>query len=239
MFNGGDVLKFKIFREFPNVVQGISTKKFGSIRNQNIETENLKKFLKVLDVNNGQTVFMNQIHGNKVVIINGTDKQIIDRTDGLVTNKKNIFLCVTTADCLPIVFYDPFLKIVGAVHAGYKGILNGILDSLIYKIRELNGNIDKVLVGIGPGIEIDCYDVDFKRFNLFKNKFDKFKNIYKLKKGKYFIDLKKIAYKILIQNNIKKENIEMSTICTKCDSRFFSNRNGDKNSRFITIIGMI
>ncbi|MCL5432817.1 MAG: polyphenol oxidase family protein, partial [Patescibacteria group bacterium] len=133
-FKDIDIIKFKSFQKFPDIVCGISTKRFGPIKNKNFEEKKLNKFFKTLLIRKEQAIFMNQVHGEKVVIIKNANKQVIDKTDGLVTSKKNIFLCATTADCLPILFYDPFSKFIGIVHAGYKGVLNGILDSMIYQV---------------------------------------------------------------------------------------------------------
>ena len=75
---------------------------------------------------------LNQIHSSKVFVVKNRDNQINNiRADGLVTKLKGIGLSILGADCAPILFYDKISKIIGACHAGWRGAINGIIETTI------------------------------------------------------------------------------------------------------------
>lgn len=232
---------FKNLSKFPNVKTCVSEVKFGSIREENggINKRNAESFLSPFKINLKNVIFMKQIHGNNIKIINNSKKTIIENTDGLITSKENIFLCVTTADCLPVVFYDPISKIIGALHVGYKGLLSGIIDNLASVLKKQNSAMSNLIVNTGPAICSSCYSVSFERIAQFKKKLNFLKNYYEKDGSKYFFDLKKTFRQTLVHNGVKPENIDISTLCTKCDSGFFSFRNNNISERFVTAIGMV
>src|SRR5215213_9689431 len=102
------IVKFKNLSKHKNIIQAISTKNFGSMKNEDniINGERLSNFLKFLDITL-EGVTMGQMHGSNIAVINDKNISSIENTDGLITNKKNIPLCVVIADCLPILFFDP------------------------------------------------------------------------------------------------------------------------------------
>ncbi|HUQ85003.1 MAG TPA: polyphenol oxidase family protein [Candidatus Limnocylindrales bacterium] len=214
-----DIYKFKVFSHFKNISHAISTKKFGTIKNDDnlINRENLTKFLKHVKLPDS-AICMNQIHSGNVEVVNNFDKLLIENTDGLVTAKKNISLCVVTADCLPILFFDPINQVIGVAHAGRKGLLKGIIKNTIEKFKkEFKSDSKNIFVGIGPGIEKKCYEVNGR-----------------------LLDLRKIAQQMLLDEGIIQENIEDIDLCTKCNSELlYSYRRGDKYDRFATVISMV
>ena len=68
-----------------------------------------------------QVCFLNQIHSSKVLVVDSTLGQLKKPADGMVTNVKGVGLAILTADCAPVLFFDPIAKIIGAAHAGWRG----------------------------------------------------------------------------------------------------------------------
>src|SRR5258708_222832 len=125
--------QFQNLLAYKTLLHGVSSKAFGSMKN--IETLQIDRialtmFAKTLGVTN-DVVCMKQIHSGTVSFVADTKQLRIADTDGLVTDKKNIPLAVLTADCLPILFYDPKKEAIGIAHAGYKGLLNHIIENTV------------------------------------------------------------------------------------------------------------
>ena len=234
-----DIVTFKKINRM-GCLTGVSTRKFGSIKSKGeILQSNLNRFLKTYRLDPVKAVFMNQVHGKKVVYVSN-NKKIVLKTDGIFTNKKNLILCVVTADCMPLIFYSPTKKITGVVHAGYKGLLEGIIQEMLLKFKSHHIEAEDICVGIGPCIGDCCYDVPKERVNAFTGKYS-YPNIYQDKGGKYFLDLKKIGLSILLENGVKKKNIEVLPFCTRCNvSNFYSYRADNKQTfgEFVTFIAV-
>ncbi len=163
------------------------------------------------------------------------------KTLGVTNNVvKNIPLAVLTADCLPILFYDPKKEAIGIAHAGYKGLLNHIIENTVACFASnFKSDPKDIVVGTGPSIERDCYEVGVDLIEKFQKEFPGFENIFAEKEKKYFLDLRTIAQQCLVKEGILRENIEFMDICTKCDPNFYSYRGGDKEQRFASIISLV
>lgn len=212
------IFQFNNLLAYKNIKQGVSTREFGSMKNEDgsSKKEDLNVFLKELNISSS-AITMGQVHGSNVIEIKDINVSRVENTDGMITAAKNTPLTVLTADCLPIVFYDPKKQIIGIVHGGRKGLYAGIIENTIDKLKsEFNSDPKNIIVGIGPGIEKKCYEVDSE-----------------------FIDIRKIAHNALVKIGIKEENIEDMDICTKCNmDKFYSYRGGDLNSRFASVISL-
>jgi YfiH family protein len=234
--------QFKNLLSQSDIVHGISTKAFGSMKKNDdlqIDRAALSKFAFSVGCSD-DVIVMQQIHSGNVSVITHTQQKRIAEIDGLVTNQKNIPLAVLTADCLPIMLYDHKNYVVGISHAGYRGLLNHIVEHTLEKfVSNFNSNPEDILVGIGPSIETMCYEVGKEVIDEFENVFPALKNMYVKKDGKFYLDLRKIALQCLMQQGILEEHIEIMDICTKCDEHFYSYRGGDKNKRFASMISLV
>ena len=106
------------------------------------------------------TIFMKQVHGNTVVIVDEASNNLLE-ADALVTNKKSIALAVQAADCLPLLLQSD--GVVAAVHVGRKGLLNGVALAAVAAMQDLGaGQITGV---VGPHICGSCYEVDQVMFD--------------------------------------------------------------------------
>jgi len=233
---------FDSFLQFPNIIHGISSKKDGSMKREDdkqIDREALSKFAKSVGITT-DIVCMKQIHGGTVSLVENTQKLVIPETDSLITDKKNIPLAVLTADCLPIMFYDPTREAIGLAHAGYQGLLNHVIENTIHSLAaNFKSRPHDIIVGIGPCIERNCYEVGEELIETFQKTFPSFENIFVEKKGKYYLDLRTIAEQALRKEDILKKHIEVMDICTKCDPNFYSYRGGDGDKRFVSLISLI
>ena len=233
--------QFHNFLKYKNVLHGVSSKAFGSMKNQDtqkIDREALAKFAQSVGIT-GDIVCMGQVHSGKVEIVQNTSEVRFLEKDGLITNKKHVPLAVLTADCLPVLLYDPKKEVIAAAHAGYRGLLNHILENTIkHFVTDFKSDSKDILVGIGPAIETMCYEVGEDRIDEFKNVFPSFHNMYKEKDAKFYLDLIAIARQCLAKEGILEENIEAMNICTKCDPNFYSYRGGDAG-RLMSVISLV
>ncbi len=117
--------------------------------------------------NPGQGVWMpQQVHGTTIVEVDATtpmdpslERQPID-ADAVITREKGMWIGVHTADCVPVLLYDPRLGIVAAVHAGWRGTVKHIVSLTLRKMREEMGSqMSDVLAMVGPSISPEAYEV--------------------------------------------------------------------------------
>ncbi len=184
---------------------------------------------------------LDQIHSDKVIYINGLAGKK-HQGDGLITDKK-IFLGIYTADCLPILFFDTKLKTIAAVHAGWRGLLNGIILNTIEYMVKMGSDKKRIIVAVGPHIRKCCYEISDELANKFYNKY---KYLNKKARGKIkntthtYFSLIEVALFQLKYAAIPSENIDPLNICTYCDTRFFSyRRDHNKSGRMLNTIGLI
>ena len=175
-------------------------------------------------------ITLNQKHTNQVVHFNN-DSSVKNKLtgDAIVSEVKNIGIGILTADCAPIFFYDPKKKIIGCVHSGWKGALNGIIKNTIKKFNELDSKNSDLIAVVGPCIGKKSYEVQKDFFNKFIS-FDKNnKNFFnKVNNDKFLFDLRGFINKQILNLDIKNiENIEMDTFSQ--NDFFYSYRRSQLN----------
>lgn len=102
-------------------------------------------------------ITLNQVHGTKVIRIEGLEGE--QEADGLVTKIKGIALGVLTADCGPVLFYDPIAEVIGACHAGWRGARQGIVQATLTEMEELGAKRTQIYATLGPTIQQVNYEV--------------------------------------------------------------------------------
>lgn len=231
-----NAIRFEIFEQFPELVCGVIGKplgvKTGFDKNYQIKyEENLKKIIDHFEIKNIRIMY--QMHGILIHECDFSDKnEIIAKTDGLITKKHDLFLVVKTADCVPIFFYEPTIKTIGVVHAGWKGTLKQIAGEMITNIVRHGGRAENIFAAVGPYIHDCCYNVASDRFLRFKKSFSDF-----IFNKSNFLDLGKICVHQMLKLGVPEKQIELSDICTKCNhGKFYSFRAGDRN---VNNVGMI
>ena len=184
---------------------------------------------------------LNQIHSNKFIYIDKKyNLKSKPKADAIITNQRNLPIAILTADCVPILFCDQRKKIVGAIHAGWKGAYKGIIDKVINFMIKKGSKPKNITVAIGPSISVNSYEVrkDFKNKFLKKDRGNKI--FFKIKREKLYFDLSKYVESTLLKNKIKKiERIKIDTFDLR--NKFFSARRAlslkhDDYGRNISII---
>jgi hypothetical protein len=124
-------------------------------------TENHRRIYAYLHVRADQVVSPHQVHGNRVALVGiGDSGTVIPNTDGLVTDTPRLALLLRFADCQPILLYDPTHHAVGLIHAGWRGVAQGIARRAVEVMCEAFGTCPQDLIaGLGPAIGPCCYTV--------------------------------------------------------------------------------
>ena len=193
-------------------------------------TKNREAVATLMNYKNEDLVYMNQVHGNNVVIVDENSPKLIDNCDGIITKTKELPLMVMVADCIPILFFDEIKGVIAAVHAGRNSTFLKIAQITANKMmNELGCLANNIKVIMGPSIHTCCYEVSDELVNIVKTSFGE-----KFCKGNN-IDLHGINVKLLEEVGIK--HIRVSEICTKCSNEpFYSFRKNPKTGRFAGII---
>jgi len=176
--------------------------------------ENRKLALEDLDLSLQNLCTLKQVHGNHVCIA----ESIAQEGDALVTNKKDLVLAISIADCYPILFYDEVHKVIGAAHAGWRGTQGKIAETTINAMLKLGAKTEFIKVAIGQGISQDKFEVGQEVIEKFREA-DFPESCWNGNK----IDLVKSNLFILLKNNILEKNIWAMNRCT-FEKDFFSYR---------------
>ena len=173
-------------------------------------------------------IILHQIHSNKFYHINKAPNRKVFG-DGLITKKNGLALSVLTADCAPILIYDKKTRMIGAVHAGWKGAYKKIVIKMLKYFLKKNSKKENIIVAIGPCIAQKNYEVKSDFYRKFINQ-DKNNRIYFKKfKKKTFFSLKDYLKGQIKAFGIKNiDNINMDTYESK--NNFFSSRRSLHNN---------
>lgn len=202
----------------------------------------LQKVSSYFPIKTKEMIFLRQVHGDEV--INKINKKTSYPTgDAIITQLKRIGLFLKTADCVPIFLFDPVNKVIGAVHAGWRGTSLKILKKTILKMEHFyNTKPENIYIFIGPSIGSCCYQVKEDVYSHFGFLGREKQNYFTKRKDKsYMMDLKGINAFIAGQAGVLSENIEISELCTHCNPDIFYSYRRDKEEtgRNLSFIMMI
>jgi YfiH family protein len=174
-------------------------------------------------------ITLQQVHSNLCVTADSQTLSMIE-ADALVTAEYGVAIGILTADCAPILFVDRKNPIIGAVHAGWRGAMTGIIEATVEKMTDLGSRASDIVAAIGPCIQRNSYEIDddFKRN--FSNGDDCFFKI----NHKMHFDLPKYCYCRMIKAGLNADNVDVMTIDTYADpENYFSHRFAIKNTNGI------
>ena len=167
----------------------------------------------------------------------------IGEIDGLITNKQNLVLATTNADCILYLLYDRKNNAIANVHSGWKGSYQRIIENAIDEmINEFGTNPKDLIVCICPSIRKCCFEVGLDVRDMFYEKFSFLEDINKFilngfEENKFYIDTVGINNCLLVQKGVRKENIYDSGICSMChDDMIHSYRSEGKEFKLATAI---
>ena len=183
-------------------------------------------------------VLSKQSHETKVLKVGTKDRgkgitkdRDYEGIDALITDEEGIILSCFSADCVPILFYDPIHKTVGACHSGWRGTKGKILQNVVEEMRKhFSSNPAEILVAIGPSICKEQYVVSEDLALSFLEDYpdlgeDTASPIQRISKDKFQLDLWDLNRRIALDCGIKEEHISISGYCTMENPElFFSHR---------------
>ena len=238
---------------FGGVSKGMYSEMNMSFTNGDIKEdvlENYRRLCKAINIDINKVVLSHQTHTNNVRII--TEKDIgkgifkerdYNDVDGLITNLPGVALVTQYADCTPLLFCDPVKKVVATSHAGWRGTASEIGRITVEKMQSSFGcDPSNIIAAIGPSIGQCCYEVDDPVYiPLSKLTYlNKDKIFIKKANGKYMLNLWETNREILINAGIKKENIDVTDLCTNCHPDVFHSHRftGGKRGNLGAIIAL-
>ena len=214
----------------------------GSNDKRNNIIRNLNYVSKRMGIKKSKLILMHQTHSNKVLEVKKVNNRKSFHSDAIVTKVKGLALGVVTADCAPVLLYDKKNKIIGCIHAGWKGAYSGIIKNTIKKIKDIGGSTD-IFASIGPCIGKDSYEVDKNFHQKFLSKSKKNKKYFSNKnKSKKRFNLRKYVYDRLKEQNVRVDHINRDTYREK--KNFFSFRRSHKlkqndYGRCISVVSLV
>ena len=201
----------------------------GSLDNKINIKKNLQIVRKKINDKAKNIFLLHQIHSNKFIFIDKKyNKKNVPKADAIITNQRNLPIAVLTADCAPILIYDDKIKMIAAIHAGWKGAFKGIINKVIKFMIKKGCEMENITAVVGPSISLKNYEVkgDFKKKFIKKDK--KNYKFFKKKKSKLYFDLTGYIYSSL--KKIRIRNIDVLNIDTfDIKNKFFSARRALKS----------
>jgi hypothetical protein len=191
--------------------------------------ENRRRLAAAMDVPLDCLVFPAQTHSVNVRRVAGPigPGELAD-TDALITDARGVCINVMSADCVPVLLFDPVRRAAGAVHAGWRGTVGKIVARTVAAMCETFGTHPADLVaGIGPSICADVYEVGEEVLNAVENAFGATEGLIlrRTTEGKGYIDLWEANRRQLLAAGVPAESIEVAGLCTyRHADQFFSAR---------------
>ena len=177
-------------------------------------------------------VYPHQTHTDKIYTISSDffllslaeRKAALEGVDALISNARNIIMGISTADCIPVIVYDPVHHAAAAIHAGWKGTRLRIVSKTIREMQKVYGtNPSDCTAAIGPGISQDSFEVGQEVVDAFVEEGFEMSD-YVIMKKKPHIDLKALNKFQLTSMGVKSQNITGSDVDTFTNPDYFSAR---------------
>ena len=195
------------------------------IEDVNRNREILSEFLEM------PLVFIGATHSPNVVNVKSEYPNVHKDTDALVTRETNLGLVIMSADCAPIVLVDPIAHVVGVVHAGWQGMLVGVVENSVEGMLDLGAETQNMTAIIGPTISAKNFSANQDRYEEVKNKVPS--AAVKLSNGDYAVDIRKGIKTQLAKYQIKTTDLN---ICTFENKDLFSYRRDPITGRNATVV---
>ena len=245
----------KLLKNFTSLTHGFNQRKFfnsegeecdlllGKFKDENNSLLHRKWFLNSLSIKNSDQIFiLNQTHSDRVYVLDDykkTENDVANEdADAIITHLQDRPIGVLTADCVPIILFDPVNNITGVIHAGRKGTQKRILSKTIAEMSTTyECRVPNIKMGIGPAIGGCCYEVDESCIKPFRKDYPQWKQFVKVAQAdKFWLDLITANEQDALDAGIVAENIAKSDHCTSCENHlWYSYRREGKTGRILTL----
>lgn len=200
-------------------------------------------FCDALNIDIRSLLQLHQTHGDRVFM---TKEPVPGMNpgeyDAAVTNSPHIVLSILTADCLPILLYESQKKIIGAVHAGWRGTSLGILKKALGIIeKEFGGCLKDCLVFSGPCLGPCCFEIQDDVQKILQQNLSGWQDVIRPVNGRLYFDLQLANIIQAKEMGVADENIWSLGLCTYCNPGWFDSYRREKAQagRMISIISLI
>lgn len=196
-------------------------------------------FFRLFGLTPDRVQMVKQVHGDGVLVVEEPRSgEELPVADAMITNRLGVGLATIHADCVPVVLVDPVRRVIGAVHAGWKGTLAGIVPKTLARMEaEYGSRPADCWAAIGPAIGACCYRVSPERIKLFQEKWPQLDLA-----GAYqeaVLDLAAINRQFLEDLGVAPGHIDQAGLCTSCQSAdFYSFRREQTTGRMLSLIVM-
>ncbi len=181
-----------------------------------------------------RVVWMNQVHGDRVEVVDGPRDSAVDDTDALVTNTPRLALAVVTADCVPVLMADARAGVAAAVHAGRVGAQRGVVTRAVEAMLGFGAQIDDISVLLGPAVSGRNYEVPAAMADEVEAALPGSRTT--TAAGTPGLDLRAgIACQL---RDLGVTSIDIDPRCTVADPSLFSHRRGAPTGRLATLVWM-
>ena len=246
----------------PNEILFFTTTRYGGVSKPPFDTfnlgnysddipdaisENRRRLAETLGIEPRHLIVPKQVHGDKIATIDNHFLTLppfkqslhINDCDALITNQKGVCIGVTTADCLPILLYDPTQRVAAAIHAGWRSTVLKIVEKTIVAMSSIFGtSASDLIAAMGPAIGQQAFEVGEEVMTAF----NKVGLLYETafyrhpETGKGHINLSEVNRLQLIDCGVDHKNIEMAELCTHSNRHtFFSaRRDGIRSGRMVS-----
>ncbi len=196
-------------------------------------------------INRDRLITINQVHGEHIVridargLIDNSIKPGTIEADAMITDAPGIAIGVETADCVPLLLYDPGIPAVAAIHAGWRSTVRKLVDKTVVSMGvEFGSCPQRIVAAIGPAIGRECYEVDEPVMRHVREAFPHWQEI-ALPRGndRWGLDLVKANARELLKMGLLEQNIHALGLCTSCRrDLFYSFRAEGRTGRMLSAI---
>ncbi len=234
------IVTYPIFKSHKNLFAFTTTRltlEIEHVRFSNNRANQLK-LAEVLELNPEKLVFPGQTHSSCVRELAEHNGYPINETDALVTNTPGLCICVQTADCVPILLFDPEKKVIAAVHAGWRGTVGKIVKVAVQKMKtNYHCQAKNILAAVGPSIGADIYEVGEEVVEAARMSIPNAEQtLQKNTSGKFHFNLWEANRQLLLESGLKKGNIEILGECSFGNPQkyYSARRDGIETGRMVS-----
>ncbi len=210
---------------------------FRSKENEELSSRDFSEVLKINHLNPNATYHVHQVHGDRIVLVDDTSKGtpspyglMLGPADGLITTLKDVALVIKTADCVPLVIYDPVGEVQASLHSGWRGTLLQIGPKAIQMMQSHFGSNPKDLYAtLGPSISQESFQVRDDVVTRWQKTFDFADEVIDRRDREFsYIDIKTTIVKSLQDFGMEDDKIYISDVDTFTQTAFHSYRREGK-----------